>query len=111
MPFEKSKSGNPAGRPVGSLNKSTQAAREAIALFVEGNSHRLTGWLDEIAKENPKEAFAAFVSILEYTIPKLARGEVTAGITDGWQPRVMTPEELEKDPSQKDNPLLFIDNI
>jgi hypothetical protein len=40
---------NRSGRPKGTPNKSTALAREAIAKFVDGNSHKLQEWLDEIA--------------------------------------------------------------
>lgn len=63
------------GRVKGTANKVTQNAREAIALFVDNNAHRLEGWLDKIAKDDPKEAFQCFQSIIEYHIPKLARTE------------------------------------
>lgn len=63
------------GRKKGTANKATQTAREAIALFVEGNVHRLTSWLDEVATENPKQAFDMFMQVVEYHIPKLARTE------------------------------------
>ena len=45
----KGKTNNPNGRPAGTPNKATQDARQAIALFVDGNAHRLTGWLDSVA--------------------------------------------------------------
>lgn len=81
-----------AGRPAGSPNKATKEAREAIALFVDQNAHRLTGWLDEVAQgvkavdpdtggekyivpPNPAKAFDMFQSVVEYHIPKLARQE------------------------------------
>jgi len=66
------------GRPAGSLNKSTIMAREAIARFVDGNSDKLQGWLDEIAaneKLGPKVAFDCFMQVAEYHVPKLARVE------------------------------------
>jgi hypothetical protein len=66
------------GRPAGSLNKSTTMAREAIARFVDGNSDKLQGWLDEIAaneKLGPKVAFDCFMQVAEYHVPKLARVE------------------------------------
>lgn len=73
------------GRPKGIPNKATQDAREAIAAFVDGNAHRLTGWLDQVAmgdpehdvKPNPAKAFEMFQSVVEYHIPKLARTEVS----------------------------------
>ena len=67
-----------AGRPKGSPNKATFRAREAIAQFIDGNSERLQGWLDEIAEQDgPMAAFKCFADVLEYHVPKLARTEVT----------------------------------
>ena len=85
-----------AGRPSGSPNKATTQARQAIASFVDGNAHRLTEWLDQVANgvkvvemdgdeavekyvvpPNPAKAFDMFQSVVEYHIPKLARTEVT----------------------------------
>lgn len=81
---------NLGGRPKGAPNKSTKAAREAIAAFVDGNAHRLTGWLDQVAEgvmdkdgekwivaPSPEKAFQMFQSVVEYHVPKLARTEVT----------------------------------
>ena len=78
------------GSRAGVPNKSTQAAREAIASFVDGNSHRLQDWLDQIANgvkdpdtgeyitsPNPEKAFGLFQSVIEYHVPKLARTEMT----------------------------------
>ena len=68
------------GRIKGVPNKSTVAAREAIARFVDGNVERLQGWLDEIAadpKHGPVVAFKCVQEVMEYHIPKLARTELT----------------------------------
>ena len=68
------------GRSVGTPNKSTALAREAIAKFVDGNSHKLQEWLDDIAtneKLGPKVAFDCFMQVAEYHVPKLARVEQT----------------------------------
>lgn len=65
------------GRPAGTPNKATAQAREAIAMFVDKNAHRLEGWLDQVAAENPAKAFELFQSVVEYHIPKLARTENT----------------------------------
>ena len=65
-------------RPKGSPNKSTALAREAIARFVDDNSDRLQGWLDQIAEQKgPEAAFRCFTDLVEYHVPKLARTEVT----------------------------------
>jgi len=66
------------GRVAGVPNKSTALAREAIAKFVDGNSHKLQEWLDDIAtneKLGPKVAFDCFMQVAEYHVPKLARVE------------------------------------
>lgn len=68
------------GRQTGTPNKATQNAREAIARFVDGNAHQLEGWLQQIArnpKQGPKAAFDAFMAVVEYHVPKLARTELT----------------------------------
>lgn len=69
-----------SGRPAGSPNKATSQAREAIALFVDNNAHRLQNWLDQIAEANPEKAFNLFQSVIEYHIPKLARHDVQADV-------------------------------
>jgi hypothetical protein len=86
---------NRAGRKKGIPNKATAQAREAIALFVDGNAHRLTEWLDQVAngyedtKPNPAKAFELFQSVVEYHVPKLARTELT-GKDDGPVEMVVT---------------------
>lgn len=66
------------GRRAGTPNKATRAAKEAIALFVDGNAWRLQGWLEEIEKMDGALAAANFfVRVLEFHVPKLARIEAT----------------------------------
>ena len=90
-----------SGRQVGSVNKVTLTAKLAIAEFVDGNAHRLEGWLDKVAngdvlldkdgnkvydgegnpvylvRPNPERAFNLFQSVVEYHVPKLARSEIS----------------------------------
>jgi hypothetical protein len=66
------------GRPKGSKNKATRLAREAISQLVDGNVHRLQGWLDAIEQEEgPRAALTSFLALLEFAVPKLARTELT----------------------------------
>ncbi len=73
------------GRPKGATNKATADARAAIALFVNNNADRLEGWLDQVAQENPAEAFKLFQSVIEYHVPKLARTEVEATVQHSYE--------------------------
>ena len=90
-----------SGRALGTQNKITLTAKAAIAEFVDGNAHRLTGWLDQVAngsplldadgkqvydnegnmvyaiRPNPEKAFNLFQSVVEYHVPKLARSEIS----------------------------------
>lgn len=91
-----------AGRPPGTPNKATAAGREAIAAFVDGNAERLNRLLDKIefgivddngkciVPPDPKGAFAAFASVVEYHIPKLARTELAG---DPAAPLVLSLED------------------
>ena len=80
---------NRNGRPKGIPNKATGMAREAIAKFVDGNTHKMQEWLESVANgvqdeesgkwlvpPNPEKAFAMLQSVVEYHVPKLARQEV-----------------------------------
>ncbi len=61
----------------------TLQAREAIARFVEHNVSHLQAWLDKIAEEDgPRAAFDRLLHIMEYHMPKLARGDAEPGDGD-----------------------------
>ena len=67
-----------AGSRKGKPNKATTSAREAIARFVDGNAHRLQEWLEEVAREDGARAAASlYVDMVEFSVPKLARTELT----------------------------------
>lgn len=81
------------GSRKGCPNKSTVAAREAIAVFVDGNANRLQEWLNLIAeKDGPLAAFRCFAEVLEYHVPKLARTELTGARGGPIQAQGVQPE-------------------
>jgi len=92
---------NGMGRPKGSPNKATAAVREAIAVFAEGNAHKLQEWLDDVAmgvggnKPDPAKAADLYLRAIEYHIPKLARTELTG--KDGGALEVANLSEDELD--------------
>lgn len=61
------------GTRKGIPNKATAQGRQAIGMFVDKNAARLEGWLERIAQDDPEAAFRAFMSVVEYHIPKLNR--------------------------------------
>jgi len=77
MGFKKGQSGNPAGKPKGTLNKATRDVREAIARFAEGNAEQFAEWIVKVAETDPAKAADLYLKAIEYHIPKLARSEVT----------------------------------
>lgn len=78
MPF---KSGddpniNRAGKPKGTLNKTTKEIREAYQKLTESNLDNMSVWLADVAADNPEKALDIMIRLSEYVIPKLARQEV-----------------------------------
>jgi hypothetical protein len=73
MPYVKGESGNPAGRPTGSQNRSTSALREVIAQLLDDNLDHMSDWLNRIAVDDPKTAFQCMLSLLEFNMPKMSR--------------------------------------
>lgn len=65
--------GKGKGRPSGSLNKTTMAAKEAISYAAEGlgGAQRLVDW----AKEDPKNEAAFWTSIYPKLLPLQVSGE------------------------------------
>jgi hypothetical protein len=62
------------GRQKGTPNKATAAARQTLAVFMDGNADRLQGWLDKIERQKgPLAAFQAYVSLMEFHLPKRQR--------------------------------------
>jgi hypothetical protein len=67
------------GRPKGALNKTTTAAKDAIALAFEGlgGTQRLIDW----AKEEPENERAFWTSIYPKLLPLQVNGELTSTVT------------------------------
>ena len=67
MPFTKWNSGNPLGRPKGSLNISTKEFRELLSHSIDSN--KITEMLNKI--EEPMDYINAVSKLLPYCLPKV----------------------------------------
>ena len=67
MPFKKGTSGNPIGRPKGSVSTTTKLIREHISQSIDGN--KIKEMLDKI--DSPTEYINAISKILPYSIGKV----------------------------------------
>jgi hypothetical protein len=83
------------GRPKGALNKTTRAAKEAIALAADelGGSERLVAW----AKEDPANERAFWTTIYPKLIPVdvHASGGLNLNITRDFSGRSTDPVSTE----------------
>jgi hypothetical protein len=73
MPFEKGVSGNPSGRPKGSINERTNIIRQVYGELVESNLSNISSWFRVVGKENPELALKVLLKLTEFVIPKLSR--------------------------------------
>ncbi|HXB11645.1 MAG TPA: DUF5681 domain-containing protein [Bacteroidia bacterium] len=68
MPFEKGESGNPAGRPKGSMNAKAKLLRQMISDFLVENFEEVQKSFKEIP---PKEKIKVYCNLLAFAVPKL----------------------------------------
>ena len=67
MPFKKGTSGNPVGRPKGSVSTTSKLIREHISQAIDGN--KIKEMLDKI--DSPTEYINAISKLLPYSIGKV----------------------------------------
>ena len=95
---------NRAGRTVGTKNNSTKMIKEAYAMLVENNLENMSGWLNEIAANDPKAAMELVIKLSERFVPALARTELTAAdgedifksLKFGFGPALDSPERIQE---------------
>ena len=76
MAFTKGTSGNRAGRPLGTPNKATTAAREVIGAALSGtDAAKLAAHLNTLTG---KDFIDAYVKLAEFISPKLQRTALAA---------------------------------
>jgi len=95
---------NRAGRTVGTKNNSTKMIKEAYAMLVENNLENMSGWLNEIAANDPKAAMELVIKLSERFVPALARTELTAAdgedifksLKFGFGPALDSPDRIQE---------------
>ena len=76
MPFEKGVSGNPNGRPKGSIDRSSQLLKECIKMFLLNQFDRIKKDFDQLL---PKDRVRLYIDLLAYTVPKVQSVEFENG--------------------------------
>jgi len=94
MPFKKGTSGNPIGRPKGSVSTTSKLIREHISQAIDGN--KIMEMLDKI--DSPTEYITAITKLLPYSIGKVKPYEEIEEIEpiDIKISFFTTPEEVEE---------------
>jgi hypothetical protein len=75
--WEKGKSGNPAGRPKGIVNNSTEKIKTAYTQLIEGNLENIQMWLNDTAAEDPARALDFLIKLSPFVIPKKQQADIT----------------------------------
>jgi hypothetical protein len=76
MAFVKGQSGNPKGKPKGSVNKSTAEIKEIITRVVGNQLDMLEDDLKKIRKESPARAAEIYMKMVDYVLPKQSKIEL-----------------------------------
>ena len=66
MPFVKNQSGNPKGKPKGSVNKTTKSTKQLIDDFISTNLDNIQKDFDKL---EPKDKFYFLDKLLKYSVP------------------------------------------
>ena len=94
MPFKKGTSGNPIGRPKGSVSTTTKLIREHISQAIDGN--KIMEMLDKI--DSPTEYINAVTKLLPYSIGKVKAFEDV----EEFEPREIKITFVDTDGVEKD---------
>jgi len=88
--FAPGQSGNPAGRPAGSKNRSTKEIREKITKLISDNFETLE---KDFKKLNPEKRLSILERYLRYIVPPLQNVNVQAEIMQKLEK--LSDEELD----------------
>lgn len=96
MGLKKGMTNNPKGRKKGVRNKKTAKFKDQLNELFEHHADDMHGWLAQIAKDNPKDAFEVLSKFIVYLYPKLASSENKVTIDDAeWLERIKEPKSKD----------------
>lgn len=99
MAFKKGKSGNPKGRPKGSMNEKTKYIREWIVSLIGSNAKTLS---EQFAKMPAKEKFKVITQLMPYVLPK----QIQQDLRHNFDFNNLTDEQLDEVISTMTNAVL-----
>lgn len=94
---------NKAGRPPGTLNKTTIEFKQAINNLIEYATPEMTQWLKCVAFSDPYKALEMVYKFAQFGYPLLARTEVKAEVENKGPPQVLIGIYDQPDPDDQQN--------
>ena len=93
---------NPAGRPKGSPNRTTQIVRDLFAQILEDEQENFKAALEHLRVNQPKEYVQVITKLSQRFLPEMTRSEISGLNGEPLQPvNVILPTEVKKIPGPK----------
>jgi hypothetical protein len=91
--FVKGQSGNPAGKPKGTKNPTTEKVKQFYLELLNGNLGNIQMWLNQTAQSDPSKALDFLLKLSPFVIPK--KQETDISIDSPLQIIIPPKEEID----------------